>query len=232
LKKLRGLGYDVSWAEFSVVEIMSQPWYGHKRIAYLGASKMFSPETQLALLVTHSLKKTFTIGSLPMKDNSSIFSNIKIGSKTNVLVNVNPADGIIYEKSAALNCLANIATDVLAETLIGDVFTILTSSSQLLQKKSTLTLFRLIEKNPPSLLDSFERLKAKLLGDDVAVVNAAVNVFCELAKRNPKNYIILAPILFDILAKSSNNWLLIKTCKLVRFSSIFCEFFIFHRLWN
>jgi AP-3 complex subunit delta-1 len=195
---------------------MSQPWFGHKRIAYLGANKIFSPETEVALLVIHSLKKTLTLGSLPMKDNTSIFSNIKIrGSKNTLTTSINPADGIVFEKSAALNCLANIANDYLSETLIADVFMLLTSSSQLLQKKAILALFRLLEKNPLALVDAFERLKAKLTSEDLSVLNAAVNVFCELAKRNPKNYIILAPILFNILANATNNWLLIKTCKLV-----------------
>jgi AP-3 complex subunit delta len=217
LCKLRGIGYDVSWAEFSVVEIMSQPWFGHKRIAYLGAAKLFSPDTEVALLVTHSLKKVLTTGAVPQNDQSSFLKNIKIGSKANVMSTFNPADSVVFEKSAALNCLANIANDYLAETLMGDIFTLLTSSSSLLQKKALLTLYRLLEKNPSALVDAFERMKTKLTSDDISVVNAAVNVFCELAKRNAKNYIILAPILFNILSNSTNNWLLIKVCKLVKY---------------
>lgn len=49
-----------------------------------------------------------------------------------------------------------------------------------------------------------------------AVVAAAVNVFCELARRNPKDYLSLAPQLFHLLTSSSNNWMLIKIIKLVR----------------
>ena len=62
-------------------------------------------------------------------------------------------------------------------------------------------------------------------------VGAAVNVICELAKNNPKNYIRLvsvcaslalavandhacthakAPELYQLLHKSANNWMLIK----------------------
>jgi len=47
-------------------------------------------------------------------------------------------------------------------------------------------------------------------------VSAAVNVICELARKNPKNYIALAPTLFKILTTSTNNWVLIKLVKLVR----------------
>lgn len=49
-----------------------------------------------------------------------------------------------------------------------------------------------------------------------AVVAAAVNVICELARRNPKDYLSLAPQLFHLLTSSSNNWMLIKIIKLVR----------------
>jgi AP-3 complex subunit delta-1 len=47
------------------------------------------------------------------------------------------------------------------------------------------------------------------------VVSAAVNVICELARKNPKNYLSLAPSLYKLLTTSSNNWMLIKIVKLV-----------------
>jgi AP-3 complex subunit delta len=47
------------------------------------------------------------------------------------------------------------------------------------------------------------------------VVAATVNVLCELAQRNPADYLPLAPQLFHLLTTSSNNWMLIKIIKLV-----------------
>lgn len=44
---------------------------------------------------------------------------------------------------------------------------------------------------------------------------AAVNVICELARKNPKNYLALAPLFFKLMTTSSNNWMLIKIIKLV-----------------
>ena len=41
---------------------------------------------------------------------------------------------------------------------------------------------------------------------------AAVSVICELAQKNPKNYLSLAPSLFKLMNSSSNN---IKIIKLV-----------------
>ena len=49
-----------------------------------------------------------------------------------------------------------------------------------------------------------------------AVVSAAVNVICELAAKNPQNYLPLAPQLFKLLTTSNNNWMVIKIIKLVR----------------
>ena len=49
----------------------------------------------------------------------------------------------------------------------------------------------------------------------IGVVSATVNVLCELARHNPKDYLSFAPPLFHILTTSSNNWMLIKIIKLV-----------------
>ena len=49
----------------------------------------------------------------------------------------------------------------------------------------------------------------------LGVVSASVNVICELARKNPVNYLSLAPVLYKLLTTSSNNWMLIKIVKLV-----------------
>jgi AP-3 complex subunit delta-1 len=46
------------------------------------------------------------------------------------------------------------------------------------------------------------------------VQSAAVNVICELARKNPQNYLSLAPALFRLL-DAQNNWMVIKIIKLV-----------------
>lgn len=49
----------------------------------------------------------------------------------------------------------------------------------------------------------------------LGVQSAAVNVVCELARKNPKNYLSLAPVFFKLMTTSTNNWMLIKIIKLV-----------------
>ncbi len=50
--------------------------------------------------------------------------------------------------------------------------------------------------------------------EDISVVSSAVNVICELARKNPKNYLSLAPQLYKLLTSAANNWMLIKVVKL------------------
>ena len=40
-------------------------------------------------------------------------------------------------------------------------------------------------------------------------------MICELADKNPKNYLSMAPQFFRLLTTSSNNWMLIKVVKLL-----------------
>lgn len=54
------------------------------------------------------------------------------------------------------------------------------------------------------------------------VQSAAVNVVCELARKNPKNYLSLAPVFFKLMTTSTNNWMLIKIIKLVSPSDVHC----------
>ena len=58
------------------------------------------------------------------------------------------------------------------------------------------------------------RLREKLEDKEPGVQAAAVNVICELARKNPKQYLPLSPVLLKLMNKSSNNWVLIKIIKL------------------
>ena len=54
---LEMLGYDMSWASFHVLEVMSSPKYHQKRVGYLGAVQSFRPDTEVLMLATNLLKK-------------------------------------------------------------------------------------------------------------------------------------------------------------------------------
>lgn len=91
----------------------------------------------------------------------------------------------------------------------------LSSSRPYVRKKAVLLLYKLFLKYPESLRPTFAKLKDRLEDEDPGVQSAAVNVICELARKNPKNYLSLAPVFFKLMSTSSNNWMLIKIIKLV-----------------
>ncbi|KAH3732797.1 delta adaptin [Pelomyxa schiedti] len=120
-----------------------------------------------------------------------------------------------WETGAALNCLANICTPDLARDLAADLLPICNSSRPYVRKRAILALYRIFVKFPDALRPAFPRLKDKLTDQDAGVVSAAVHVICELARKNPRNYISLAPTFFEILnTHQNNNWMLIKVVKL------------------
>jgi AP-3 complex subunit delta-1 len=184
---LQMLNYDISWASFHIVELMSSPWFGHKRIGYLAAALTFTQSTDVILLTTHLFRKGFT--STPQQSSNSVNS-----------------EGIQYETGAAISCLANICTPDLAVDLLNDIYTLMNSSRPYIRKKAVLVLLRIFKQWPKALRLSFDRLKEKLEDENQCVVSAAVYVICELAAKNPKNYLSLVPQFFKILTTSSNNW--------------------------
>jgi len=46
------LGYDISWAGFNIIEVMSSSRFTCKRIGYLAASQCFHPDSEV-LIITY-----------------------------------------------------------------------------------------------------------------------------------------------------------------------------------
>lgn len=57
LTYLEMLGYDMSWASFHVVEVMSSPHFHIKCGGYLAAAQSFTQDTDVLMLTTNLLKK-------------------------------------------------------------------------------------------------------------------------------------------------------------------------------
>ncbi|KAF8488683.1 adaptin N terminal region-domain-containing protein [Gautieria morchelliformis] len=176
------MGYNMAWASFHVVEVMSSAKFHLKSVGYLAAVQSFSTDTDVLMLTTNLLKK----------DLSS-----------------NPSDVAV-----SLNGLAHIASPDLARDLSYDLVSMLNHSRSHIRKRAVLALYNVFVRYPDALQHSFPRLREKLEDSDPGVVAATVNVLCELALRNPTDYLPLAPQLFHILTTSANNWMLIKIIKL------------------
>ena len=58
-------------------------------------------------------------------------------------------------------------------------------------------MFKLFVRYPQGLRLTFDKLKARLDDDGTSVASCAVNVVCELANKNPNNYLSMAPQFFQ-----------------------------------
>ncbi|ERL92126.1 AP-3 complex subunit delta [Dendroctonus ponderosae] len=183
LTYLQMLGYDISWAGFNIIEVMSSNKFTLKRIGYLAASQSFHCDSELLMLTTNMIRK-------------------ELNSQNQ------------YEAGLALTSLSCYISTDLARDLSNDILTLLSSTKPYIRKKAVLMMYKVFLKYPEALRPAFPRLKEKLEDPDPGVQSAAVNVVCELARKNPKNYLSLAPVFFKLMTTSTNNWMLIKIIKL------------------
>ena len=73
-------------------------------------------------------------------------------------------------------------------------------------------LYRLALVYPDTLRSAWPKIKDILMDEDEdsSVTAAVVNVICELGWRRPKDFLGLAPRLFDLLVDGGNNWMAMK----------------------
>ncbi|CAG9575829.1 unnamed protein product [Danaus chrysippus] len=183
LTYLQMLGYDISWAIFNIIEVMSSTKFTYKRIGYLAASQSFHADSELLMLTTNMIRKDLNAQNQ-------------------------------YEAGLALSGLSCFISHDLARDLANDIMTLMSSTKPYLRMKAVLMMYKVFLRYPEALRPAFPKLKEKLEDPDPGVQSAAVNVVCELARKNPKNYLSLAPVFFKLMTTSTNNWMLIKIIKL------------------
>ncbi|OJJ43016.1 hypothetical protein ASPZODRAFT_136898 [Penicilliopsis zonata CBS 506.65] len=182
---LEMFGYDMSWASFHVLEVMSSSKYLQKRVGYLGAVQSFRPDTEVLMLATNLLKKdiissTIPNISLPIAALSHIITpSLASSLLADILPRLSHTNAAIRKK--AVVCLYRIALVYpdalrLAWPKIGE-----------------------------RLMDEHE---------DTSVTTAVINVVCEFGWRRPQDFLPLAPRLFELLVDGGNNWMAIKIIKL------------------
>ena len=83
-----------------------------------------------------------------------------------------------------------------------------------MRKKAIAVVLRVFDKYPDAVRVCFKRLVENLESSDPQIVSAVVGVFCELASRDPRSYLPLAPEFYRVLVDCKNNWVLIKVLKI------------------
>lgn len=119
-----------------------------------------------------------------------------------------------YDAGVAISSLSCFVSPDVARDLANDAIVLLSSTKPYLRKRAVLLLYKIFLKFPDALRPAYPRLREKLEDADPGVQCAVVSVICELARKNPKNYLGLAPVFFKLMTSSTNNWLLIKIIKL------------------
>jgi len=179
---------------------MSSPRFALKRVGYLAACQgLDQPENSPVVLLTTNLLQKELRGA-----------NVVVNTSTG-----NKSGENIYHAGLAINCLSNIATEDLGQALLPELLHMLNHPSPYIRKKALLCLYKVFLKYPQGLRLSYDKIKLCLEDPNPSVVSCAVNVITELAEKNPKNYLPLAPAFFKLLTSSANNWMLIKVVKLL-----------------
>lgn len=186
LTYLEMYGFEMSWANFHILEVMSSNKLQQKRVGYLAASQSFHKDPEILMLATNLMRK-----DLKYDGNHDV---VKVG--------------------IALSGLSTIVTPSLAADICDDLFIMLTSSKPYIRKKAVTALFKVFLQYPEALRDNFDKFASKLEDEDISVVSATVSVVCELSKMNPQPFIQLSPLLYEILVTISNNWIIIRLLKL------------------
>ena len=186
LAYLEMYGFDMSWCNFHILEVMSSNKLQQKRVGYLAASQSLHKDPDVLMLATNLFKK-----DLKFSTTQDVF---KIG--------------------IALNGLSLIMTTELARDISNDLFMMMSSSKPYLRKKAVAALYKVFLEYPEALRDNFDQFASMLEDNDTSVVSAMVSVICELSKKNPHPFVRLSPLLYEILLTVDNNWIIIRLLKL------------------
>lgn len=182
---LEMFGYDMSWAAFNVLEVMSSAKYLQKRVGYLGAVQSFRPDTEVLMLATNMLKKDIVSPNIPAL-------SLPLATLPHIIT-----------PSLSMSLLPDILSRLSHSSPVVRKKTIVTLYRISLVYPEALKLAWPRIKD--HLMDDQE---------DSSVTTAAINVVCELGWRRPHDFLPLAPRLFELLVDSGNNWMAIKIIKL------------------
>ncbi|KAL1983933.1 hypothetical protein VTN96DRAFT_9786 [Rasamsonia emersonii] len=182
---LEMFGYDMSWASFHVLEVMSSAKYLQKRVGYLAAAQSFRADTEVLMLATNLLKKDIVSSSvlnlsLPLATLPHIITpSLAMSLLSDLLPRLSHSNATVRKKTVvSLYRLALVYPEALR-----------------------LAWPKIKER----LMDSHE---------DSSVTAAVINVVCELGWRRPRDFLPLAPRFFELLVDGGNNWMAIKIIKL------------------
>lgn len=154
------MGYDMSWASFHVVEVMSSPKYHLKSVGYLAATQSFSQDTDVLMLTTNLLKK---VRAILTSFSCHVHELVQDLSS-------NPADVAV-----TLNGLSHIVSADIGRDLSRDLVSMLNHSRPHIRKRAVIAMYKVIVKYPEATPLALPRMKEKLDDEDSGASCGASN---------------------------------------------------------
>ena len=162
-------GQDISLCSFNVIELMGSNSIKNKRISYLIAGFALKGNEQILFLVPNIFKKDLT--------------NIHLHSAASI----------------AINCVATLMNENIAEFVAKDVPPLYTCSKPIIRKKVSLLSLKLFINNTDCVSTLVPLLADRIKDPQVGVQISAVTAILEISKINPKLFLVTIPHLFEVL---------------------------------
>ncbi|KAH7105064.1 Adaptor protein complex AP-3 delta subunit [Auriculariales sp. MPI-PUGE-AT-0066] len=184
LTYLEMLGYDMSWASFHVLEVMSSTRIHHKAVGYLAASQSFTPATDVLMLTTNLLKKDLT--STPVEIAVTLTGVSQFMTQE-----------LALDIGQDINVLLTHSRAAVRKRAVLLLFKALQANPDALSVAY------------PKLRDKLDDPDPSVVGATVSVLCELARQPAIVPELLP-----MAPQLFHLLTTSTNNWMLIKVIKL------------------
>ncbi|PRT55349.1 AP-3 complex subunit delta [Wickerhamiella sorbophila] len=186
LAYLEMYGYDMSWAGFHVLEVMSSQKFQQKRVGYLAAMQSFRADPELLMLTTNLLKTDLTA---PSQERAGI-------ALSGLATIVSPL--LAAEVSEDITSMLNHSNSYVRKKAVLAIYKVLQQYPQALPAVL------------PRLRDRLEDSDTSVVS---AVVNALCELSHQ--SDDPSPFLEFAPQLFFLLKETQSNWLHIKILKLL-----------------
>src|ERR1700730_18312639 len=164
------LGYDMSWASFHVVEVMSSAKFHLKSVGYLAAAQSFDQDTDVLMLTTNLIKK-----ASPSRNTNQSITHLQFQDLTST-----PSDVAV-----ALNGMSHIITPDLARDLSTEIIPMLNHSRAHIRKRAILLLYKVLLKYPGAFSSGIIRLRDKLEDPDPGKDMPSNYMVNRILKRTP-----------------------------------------------
>ncbi|EAX97288.1 Adaptin N terminal region family protein [Trichomonas vaginalis G3] len=181
------LGYDTSWADFDLLDVMSiENSFSTKRVSYTAASAMWNCDSNVIVLAPNRISKDIT------SPNS-------------------------FTATAVLNSISSFMTETIAQLIAGDVISLMKSQRLPLKQKAIATFYRICLKYQPALKIGIQTLRGALDDPNPSTVRIVLGVFCEFSAHNPQPFVPLIPKFFGMLATCYDNLSQIRLIKILSY---------------